>query len=49
MPLGNDSLRGLSNSEKEDQRSVREGFLEEMELKLGLEGKGEVRLVKRCG
>lgn len=36
-----------SSSEKEDQRSVREGFLEEMALKLGLEGKGAVRLVER--
>lgn len=35
---------GLSNSEEEDQRSVREGFLEEMGLELGLEGKGRLEL-----
>ena len=38
---------GLSSSEKEDQKPVREGFLEEMGLELGLQGTGVMRLVKR--
>lgn len=39
---------GLSCSGEEEQRSVREGFLEEMGLELELEGKrGGVRIVKR--
>ena len=38
----------LSNSQEEDQRSVREGVLEEVGLELGLEGKERVvRVVKR--